>query len=525
MMEGGYPLRCSPSSRPAASRRGGHGCGCRSPGEGGGCCCRRCGAAHEACLRASTSSARASPGLAAALCAARAGTPVSLYEAAPSAGGRCRTVSRPDGFSHDNGTPRAARRETRARWRRAREASAPATRWVEPEPAGLPRLRRRDRAARPCRPPPARLAAAVAAGPRGSASPTCPRLARLTLGPSATGAIGRIFAGAAAARELHRAADGRRWLNTPVEIASAAAGSVGRCAASPPPGRRASVRSRARARAPTSSTRRSRRSSGLENARSPSGRTPARGRRQGRAAHARSPFAEGSVALGPDDGVAGSRLPARRDRPAVFPRSRSPDAYEPIVNAHYRVDGPARPRLRRAARGAVALGAGAARPRLRHGLGRGRVRLERSWKALAARIWEEVGPCARRAECRLANFRGASGGERRGGHDPPGGRGRTLPRPIAPEATLRFAGDWPVAASGHDPRRPTIAREAAADLLPGVRARRPAPRALDPVRSAAIAGARPHRHISPAPRGYLRRCGSRHAKRWRNARAATDRPV
>jgi len=75
-------------------------------------------------------------GLAAAVRVAAGGREVRLYEGAPQAGGRCRTVSPPDGFAHDNGTHVLLTANPRAL--RFLGAVGARDRWVEPEPEGLP---------------------------------------------------------------------------------------------------------------------------------------------------------------------------------------------------------------------------------------------------------------------------------------------------------------------------------------------------------------------------------------------------
>ena len=81
-------------------------------------------------------------GLVAALALARAGRPVTLHEAAPVAGGRCRAL--PDGT--DNGT-HALMGANRAALRFL-DAIGARDRWVEPEPEGLPVLDLADGTAR-----------------------------------------------------------------------------------------------------------------------------------------------------------------------------------------------------------------------------------------------------------------------------------------------------------------------------------------------------------------------------------------
>ena len=75
-------------------------------------------------------------GLAAAVSAVLAGHDVRIHEAAPEAGGRCRTVTAPDGTRHDNGTHvlLGANHAALA----FLDTIGAADRWTEPEPDGLP---------------------------------------------------------------------------------------------------------------------------------------------------------------------------------------------------------------------------------------------------------------------------------------------------------------------------------------------------------------------------------------------------
>jgi hydroxysqualene dehydroxylase len=75
-------------------------------------------------------------GLAAAVRAVSAGHDVNLYEGAPQAGGRCRTVTPPDGFAHDNGTHVLLTANGRAL--AFLDAIGARRDWIEPEPEGLP---------------------------------------------------------------------------------------------------------------------------------------------------------------------------------------------------------------------------------------------------------------------------------------------------------------------------------------------------------------------------------------------------
>jgi len=75
-------------------------------------------------------------GLAAALAGTRAGFSVSLHEAAPVAGGRCRAVRDRDGSEHDNGTHVLLGANRRAL--AFLDAVGARDLWVEPERRGLP---------------------------------------------------------------------------------------------------------------------------------------------------------------------------------------------------------------------------------------------------------------------------------------------------------------------------------------------------------------------------------------------------
>lgn len=75
-------------------------------------------------------------GLSAALAVTASGGEAVLYEAAPQAGGRCRTLSATKGFHHDNGTHVLFTANRRAL--AFLNTIGARHRWVEPEPAGLP---------------------------------------------------------------------------------------------------------------------------------------------------------------------------------------------------------------------------------------------------------------------------------------------------------------------------------------------------------------------------------------------------
>ncbi|MGO4572269.1 hydroxysqualene dehydroxylase [Microvirga sp. 2TAF3] len=75
-------------------------------------------------------------GLSAALSVTEQGGETLIYEAAPQAGGRCRTIHPGDGFEHDNGTHVifSANRRTLA----LLKTVGARDRWIEPEPEGIP---------------------------------------------------------------------------------------------------------------------------------------------------------------------------------------------------------------------------------------------------------------------------------------------------------------------------------------------------------------------------------------------------
>ena len=75
-------------------------------------------------------------GLSAALAVTADGREAILYEAAPQAGGRCRTLEPPDGFRHDNGTHVLFTANRGAL--DLLETIGARHQWIEPEPDGLP---------------------------------------------------------------------------------------------------------------------------------------------------------------------------------------------------------------------------------------------------------------------------------------------------------------------------------------------------------------------------------------------------
>jgi hypothetical protein len=155
-------------------------------------------------------------GLAAALVAARQGRAVRLYEAAPQAGGRCRTIPDRELGPHDNGTHVLLGANRRALAFLA--AIGAAADWIEPEPLGLPLVDFAAHAVRrvglspwswrhPCLRPP------------GLDARTALRLLRLTLPGTDRGVLAGIGEGRFARAVLEPLAVAA--LNTPVAEASA----------------------------------------------------------------------------------------------------------------------------------------------------------------------------------------------------------------------------------------------------------------------------------------------------------------
>jgi glycine/D-amino acid oxidase-like deaminating enzyme len=155
-------------------------------------------------------------GLAAAVRAVERGAKVHLHEAAPQAGGRCRTVLASDGFSHDNGTHVLLGANPRALDFLKRIDAL--ERWIEPEPDGLPVFDLRNGELRHVGVSPLSWLRADRR-PEGFGLVDIPRLARL-VAPLPDRAIGSIFKGRPI---LDSFIDPLTVavLNTPVETASA----------------------------------------------------------------------------------------------------------------------------------------------------------------------------------------------------------------------------------------------------------------------------------------------------------------
>lgn len=369
-------------------------------------------------------------GLAAALAAMRAGAAVALYEAAPQPGGRCRTVSSPGGFRHDNGTHALVGANPCAL--ALLERIGARDRWIEPEPDGLPVYDARDKSL-------SRVALSPASWWRADRRPPglgladLPRLARLAL-PLRDRPIGPLFAG----RPLHDSFIEPLTvavLNTPTRIASAA--KLGRALrrVMRPGGARLYV-----AREGLGPDLVEPAWSALE-AGGGDLRTGARlraiERRAGRIAAL--VFGDARVALGEGEGVVLALPPAEIAR--LLPGLDVPDAYEPILNAHFRIDdGPVDARFVGLI-GTLSQWALARADHVSVTVSAAGEAVAGDPDALAARIWDEVAPAlaaagigiGERGEARVvkekrATIRQAAGAMR--------------PCPRAPAPGLALAGDW-----------------------------------------------------------------------------------
>jgi hypothetical protein len=273
-------------------------------------------------------------GLAAALAATRRGARGALYEAAPQAGGRCRTVRAADGFDHDNGT-HVLFTANRAALGLLEAVGARAD-WIEPEPEGLPVY---DPAA----------GGLVRIGlspwswgsrrlrPAGMVARDLLRLARLAL-PLGDRPVGSVMAGSALGPAFVEPLT-VAVLNTPMEAASSRR--LGRAL------RRLSVPGAARLLV-------ARRGLGPDlvdpalRILARRGCAPATGRRlRGLATEGGRvtglAFADRTVPVGPRDAVILALPPSEIAR--LLPGIAVPERFEPIVNLHFRIAGPDRPRF------------------------------------------------------------------------------------------------------------------------------------------------------------------------------------
>ncbi|GGK22648.1 hydroxysqualene dehydroxylase [Salinarimonas ramus] len=399
-------------------------------------------------------------GLAAALAGMRAGAEVHLHEAAPQAGGRCRTVSPKGGdeggFTHDNGTHALLGANPRAL--ALLESIGARGGWIEPEPDGLPvydaATRRLGRVGLH---PLAWLKPDLR--PDGLGFADLPRLARL-VAPLPDTPIGALFAGRAIAESFVEPLT-VAVLNTPIEIASARRLGRAMRRVLRPGGARLYVAERGLgpdlvAPALDALARGGARIATGSRLRALDGRD---GRASGLV------MADRTIPLGAGDAVILALPPAEIAR--LFSGIAVPDAYEPIVNAHFRVAGPARPRFV-GLRHALSHWALARADHVSVTVSAAGSSVADDPEALSARIWDEVAPALREAGVAIgepgehrvvkekrATIRQAAGFE--------------TPRPRLPFANLRLAGDWLTPLPATIEAAVISGEDAARDLLRGLR--------------------------------------------------------
>jgi hypothetical protein len=273
-------------------------------------------------------------GLAAALAGLSAGRQVILHEATAGAGGRARTVTPADGFHHDNGTHVLLTANRRALGLIERVGARGA--WIEPEPDGLPVYDARNgRLARVGLSPASWLRPSLR--PEGLGLMDVLRLAALTLpgrDRSILAAIGPRPIMDSLVEPLAVAV-----LNTPVAVASGRRlGRALRRVAIPGGARLLVARSGLGPDLIAPAVAALERGGGTV-------RTGARLRALEIAGDRVAALAFGAerVALAREDAVILALPPAEVGR--LLPDLSVPDAFEPIVNAHYPVRGPAGPRF------------------------------------------------------------------------------------------------------------------------------------------------------------------------------------
>jgi phytoene dehydrogenase-like protein len=368
-------------------------------------------------------------GLAAALKAARAGRRVVLHEATGQAGGRARTVTPADGFHHDNGTHVLLTANRRALALITSSGARDA--WIEPEPDGLPVYDARN----------GRLA-------RVGLSPTS--WLKPSLRPEGLGLADVLRLGAMALPGRDRpilAAIGPRpimdslvepltvaVLNTPVAVASAKR--LGRAL------RRVAMPGGARLLVAVNGLGPDLIAPALEALRRTGAeiRTGARLRaievENGRAVALA--FGPERVALAPRDAVVLALPPAEVKR--LLPSLPVPDAFEPIINAHFQVRGPQRPRFV-GLRGALSQWALARPDHVSVTVSAAGEAADEDPDVLLARIWSEIAPAfaaagvaiERHGEARVVKEKRATIRQAAG----------PLPQPpVRPLANLALAGDW-----------------------------------------------------------------------------------
>lgn len=322
-------------------------------------------------------------GLSAALAVTRRGGAATLYEAAPQAGGRCRTIHPADGFSYDNGTHVlfTANRAALS----LLEGIGARPDWIEPEPGGFPvfdaargSLDRiglspwswTDRRLRP----------------RGLTARDVVRLLRLSL-PLPDRPVGAVMRGSALTRTLVEPLT-VAVLNTPVATASA---------------RRLGFALRRLARPGGSRLLVARRGLGedlVEPAlRALQGRSVTlhtghrlRGVSQENGRIVALAFGDRTVAIGAEDRIVLALPPSEIGR--LMPGLPVPDAFEPILNLHYRLAGPERPRFVGLI-GTLAQWALLRRDHVSVTVSAASAAMDRAGSDLAAEVWSELLPALR----------------------------------------------------------------------------------------------------------------------------------
>lgn len=368
-------------------------------------------------------------GLAAALHAARSGRAVVLHEATGQAGGRARTVTPSGGFHHDNGTHVLLTANKRALG--LIEAVGARRSWIEPEPEGLPVYDARNgRLARVGLSPASWLRPSLR--PEGLGLGDVLRLGALALpGPdrSILAAIGPRPIMDSLVEPLTVAV-----LNTPVAVASARR--LGRALrrVAMPGGARLLVAERGLGPDLVAPALEALRGTGAQV------RTGARLRgieiEAGRAVALS--FGAERVALAPGDAAILALPPAEVGR--LLPHLPVPDAFEPIVNAHFQVRGPARPRFV-GLRGALSQWALARPDHVSVTVSAAGEAADEDPDVLAARIWSEIAPAfaaagvavERHGEARIVKEKRATIRQAAGPMPQP---------PVRPLTNLALAGDW-----------------------------------------------------------------------------------
>jgi hypothetical protein len=369
-------------------------------------------------------------GLSAALAILRAGGQVAVYEGAPQAGGRARTLQPADGFAHDNGTHVLFTGNRPAI--RFLDAVGARGDWIEPEPGAVPvfdvrngRLNRVGLSPLSWLKPGSR--------PDGLTFKGVLRLIRLSL-PLGDRPIGAIMGDSRLVETLVEPLT-VAVLNTPVATASSRRlGLAMRRLAQPGAARllvarqglspdliEPAVRTLQAAGMPVLTGQR------LRSVEQTDGRATA------------LVFADRTVALGPEDRVILALPPWEIGR--LLPGSAVPNAFEPILNVHYRVAGPERPRFIGLI-GSLAQWALVRDDHTSVTVSAAGGAVDRDAETIAAQVWSEIAPAMRAvglaASDAVPDFRVVK--EKRATIRQNAG---PLPQPaLSPLANLALAGDW-----------------------------------------------------------------------------------